>query len=213
VRFVGGFVRPPEMIAAAAGFVLLARRDWRRALLPLALIALNVLTFVLVAGRHGPLEQRYLMVAAGMVLVFAGYAIAQLIVVPAGVDPRERRIARAAGVLLALACVAYSPIDIRRIDDLHDQVNVADAVYGDLRDSVEGCAPATPVHVTDVRLRPFVAYWGDVAPRRVGTEPGATDVVALTGAARELSSRSLPSDPSTSVGAPPFWRIQGCAPQ
>jgi hypothetical protein len=177
------------------------------------LVALNVLTFVLVAGRRGPLEQRYLLVAAGMLLVFAGYAIAQLIATPAGVDPRERRVARAAGIVLALACVVYSPVDVRRLDDLHDQVRVANAVYGDLRDSVEGCTLARRVHVSDVRLRPFVAYWGDIPPGHAGTEPGATNVVALTPVAAELSSRSLPRDPDTSVGATPFWRLEGCAPQ
>jgi hypothetical protein len=123
------------------------------------------------------------------------------------------------GVLLALACVAYAPIDIGRIVDVHDQVRVSDAVYSDLRDAVKGhsvrCQLRGHVHVDDVRLRPFVAYWGAVPLERVDTAPGGTGaVVALDPVARELSSRSLPADPDADLGRPPFWRLDGaCARQ
>jgi hypothetical protein len=207
-RFIGGFARPPEVLAAAVGVVLLARSDWRRGLLPAALIALNVLTFVIVAGRSGPLEQRYLMVAAAMVLVFAGYAITSLLTMPA-----DRRLPRIAGALLALACIAYAPVDVRRIDDLRDQVTVSNAVYSDLRDRVEPCRFSGHVHVADVRLRPQVAYWGEIAPARADTQPGGAAVVPLKPVANELSSRSLPRDPNVRAGSPPFWQLQGCAPQ
>jgi hypothetical protein len=219
-RFIGGFVRPPEMVAAVGGvLLLLLRRDWRRLLLPAALIVLNILTFVVVAGRSGPLEQRYLLVAAGVVLVFAGFAIAQCVTAWSGLaDPRERRIAQAAGIVLALACIAYAPIDVRRIDDLRDQVSVADSVYGELRGVLEkpqaGCLRG-PVQVPNVRLRPFVGYWGEVDEANVGTEPGAhADVEALTPVARELSSRSLPADPDADPGPRPRWRLDVvCTPQ
>ena len=207
-RFVGGFVRPPELAAAAVGLVLAwrARLLWQAAV-PIALAALNVLTFLLVALRHGPLEQRYLLVAAGMVLVFAGHAIGQLF------TSRERPVVRIAGAVLAIACLAYTPIDIRRLDDLHDQVNVADAVYSDLRDRVEACNFAGRVQVPDVRLRPQVAYWADVAPAEVGTESAAARVEPIGPVATELSSRSLPNDPDVSAGTRPFWRLTGCARQ
>lgn len=206
VRFIGGFARPPEVIAAAVGLALAWRAARRRVALPVVIGAVNVLTFVLVAQRGGPLEQRYLLVAAGMVVLFAGYAIA-------AATPR------AAGLVLAVACIAYAPVDIGRIIDLRDQVSVSDAVYSDLRDRVESpdarCALRDHVHVPDVRLRPLVAYWGDVAPRAVGTEPaGSGEVAPLGPVARELSSRSLPSDPDTALGDPPFWHVGGaCARQ
>jgi hypothetical protein len=205
-RFVGGFVRPPELAAAAVGLVLVWRaRLWWQAAVPIALVALNVVTFVLVAARSGPLEQRYLLVAAGMALVFAGFAIAQAF---AAAQPRMVRIA---GAALAIACLAYTPIDIRRLDDLHDQVSVADAVYSDLRDRAEDCDFAGRASVPDVRLRPQVAYWAGVAPADVGTEPAAARVEPVGPVATELSSRSLPSDPGVSAGTPPFWRLTGCA--
>lgn len=207
-RFAGGFARPPEVFAAAVGLVLVWRmRLWRRAAAPLAIAGLNVFTFVLVAGRAGPLEQRYLLVAAGMVLVFAGFAIAQ------AVAATEPRIVRMAGALLVVACIAYAPIDIRRLDDLHDQVKTADVVYSDLRDRVEDCDFSARVQVPDVRLRPQVAYWADVAPARVGTEPAAARAEPIGPVATELSSRSLPRDPDVSPGTPPFWKLAGCARQ
>jgi hypothetical protein len=217
VRFVGGFARVPEVVAAVVGAALLLRSDWKRAALPAALVALNLLTFALVAVRSGPLEQRYLLVAASMVLVFAGYAIAQL--VDAATLPQPgRRVARIAATVLALACLAYVPIDVRRLDDLHDQVATSNSVYSELSDLVRTrrarCLLRSGAHVPDLRLRPVVAYWGEVAPARVDTEPGpGAVVIPLTPVAQELSSRSLPADPDTSPGAPPRWRVAGVCAQ
>jgi hypothetical protein len=176
-----------------------------------------LLTFALVAVRSGPLEQRYLLVAASMVLVFAGYAIAQL--VDAATLPQPgRRVARIAATVLALACLAYVPIDVRRLDDLHDQVATSNSVYSELSDLVRTrrarCLLRSGAHVPDLRLRPVVAYWGEVAPARVDTEPGpGAVVIPLTPVAQELSSRSLPADPDTSPGAPPRWRVAGVCAQ
>ena len=217
VRFVGGFVRAPEAVAAVVGAALLLRSDWRRAALPAALVALNVLTFALVAVRNGPLEQRYLLVAASMVLVIAGYAIAQLAHAATLPGP-GRRVARIGAAVLALACIAYAPIDVRRLDDLHDKVATSNAVYSELSDLVQAprarCLLRSGAHVPDLRLRPVVAYWGEVAPAQVNTGPGpGATVIPLTPAAHELSSRSLPADPDTKPGAPPRWRIAGACAQ
>jgi hypothetical protein len=205
-RFVGGFVRPPELVAAVAGIVLLVRSNWRRGLLPAALLVMNIAAFAIVAERHGPLEQRYLLVATAMLLVFAAYAIA-------------RATPRAVGLVLGVACVAYAPVDIGRLADLRDRVHVAGNVYSDLRDVVGAnatkCALRGHVRVQDVRLRPAVAYWGGIPPARVGTERGTSgDLVALNPVATELSSRSLPKEPDVAVPPPPDWRLSGpCARQ
>jgi hypothetical protein len=243
-RFIGGFVMPPAMVAAIAGALLLARAAPRRAMLPAVLIGLNVFTFVLVATRKGPLEQRYLLVAIGMVVLLAGYAIAQVREIAADRRVRLARMAaavpgtprvpgipnprsvtrmataiRIGAAVLAAACIAYAPVDIRRIDDLRDQVSVSDAVYSNLRDLVQApgasCALRGHVHVPDVRLRPQIAYWGDVAPKQVGTEAGGTGALEPRSAvAVELSSRSLPRDPDVRLGRAPFWRLErSCARQ
>jgi len=139
--------------------------------------------------------------------VFAGFAIAQAFSVA------QPRMVRIAGAVLAIACLAYTPIDVRRLDDLHDQVDVADSVYSDLRDQVEDCDFAGRVQVPDVRLRPQIAYWADVDPADVGTDSAGASVEPVGPVAKELSSRSLPSDPDVSAGTPPFWRLAGCARQ
>jgi hypothetical protein len=183
---------------------------WRLATIPVALIVLNVLAFAIVAQRGGPIEQRYLLVAAGTLLVFAAYAVSQA---------QRPRFVRAAGIALALACIAYAPFDIGRIVDVRDQVHVSDDVYTDLRSAVQApatrCALRGHVHVDDVRLRPFIAYWAAVPLRRIDTNPGGSGaVVPLDPVARELSSRSLPANPDASTKAPPLWRVEGaCARQ
>jgi hypothetical protein len=215
-RYIGGFLRPPELVAAAVGAALLAWRDRRRLALPAAAFVLNIATFTIVAARSGPLEQRYLLPATALLVLLAAYAIAL-----AWKDARpaaDRRI-RFVGIVLALACIAYAPIDIGRIVDVRDQVRASDAVYEDLRDVVEAdatrCALRGHVHVDDIRLRPFVAWWGEIPPERVGLDPaGSGAVVALTPLARELSSRSLPSDPDADPGPAPRWRLDApCARQ
>jgi len=206
-RFVGGFVRPPELVAAVVGAVMLLRAGWRKAALPAALLVLNVVAFTIVAERGGPIEQRYLLVAAAMVLLSAAYAIA---------DGRPRVV----GIILALACLAYVPVDVGRIVDLRNQVRTADSVYSELRDLLEApsarCALRGRVQVKDVRLRPFVAYWGKIPPERVDFGPGGTGaVIALDPLAIELSSRSLPKATSGNSNADhPHWRLAGaCARQ
>jgi hypothetical protein len=220
-RFVGGFARPPELVAAVAGLAF----AWRRSALPIALIVLNALAFAIVAAGNGPLEQRYLLVASAMVLVLAGSAVAQALGAPhpAGAPhPRAsaaRGPARIAGAACALACVAYAPVDIGRLADLRDQVRVSNRVYSDLRDVVQDpatrCTLRGRVHVDDVRLRPFVAYWGAIPEQRVDTGPAGTGtLVALDPVARELSSRSLPASPDARPKSPPLWRLDGpCARQ
>jgi hypothetical protein len=227
-RYVGGFVRPPEAVAAAAGMALAFWRRDRRALIPAALLVLNVVTFVLVALTKGPLEQRYLVVAAGAALAFAGYAI----VAPWAARAGERSALRVAAAVLALACIAYAPIDARRIRDLHRQVAVAWTVDRELRDVVRApvarCALRGHVHVADVRLRPFLAYWTATPEQRIGTEPGGTgELVATDSVAAELTSRSLPDHVQRTPLRPPAvapglrvlsassaWRLSGrCAQQ
>jgi hypothetical protein len=230
VRYIGGFVRPPEVVAAVVGGLLVLRADWRRSLIPVALFVLNVLAFAIVAERNGPIEQRYLLVASAALLLFAGYAIAQVwdraaaarsaaSASPADADVGAARVARIAGIVVAVACIAYAPIDIGRLIDVRDQVRVSDRVYSDLRDVVQDpatrCTLSDHVHVDDVRLRPFVAYWGAIEEDRIDTDPGGSGtLVALDPVARELSSRSLPSDPDAKPKSPSLWRLDGpCARQ
>jgi hypothetical protein len=86
-------------------------------------------------------------------------------------------------------------VDVDRIGDLRTQLQRADVAYDVLRDGVQGTPcirSAGHIGVPDVRLRPFVAYWADVPPKRIDTAEGGARIEPATPLARELSSRSLP---------------------
>ncbi len=212
-RFVGGFVRPPEAIAGAAGVAVALWRVRERplVLVPLGVLVLNVLGFLWAARSGGALEQRYLFPAAVMLLLFAAYfALGWVEDVPL------RAAWRVAGVVCLVAFVAYSPVDVDRLADLRSRVQAADVSYSALRDAVRPEAGACrELHVPDARLRPFVAYWAGLPLDRVSFDPGSGDgaVEATSEIARQLSSRSLPEDTSGG-GTPGGWRLTGpCARQ
>lgn len=213
-RYVGGFTRPPEAVAAAVaiGFGLWMRN--RRIWLPLALLALNAAAFFLVAFRNGPLEQRYLVFGSAAALVLAGWAIAGSRTDPrAAPDRRAPRAARPVAIVLALACAAYAPIDIDRLRDLHGQVETSTAAHSELRDLIgeagAACIRASGLQLPDVRLRPSIAYWEDIPLDRIGTDPAPTQLSATTAVTRDLTSRSLPTGPGSAAGG---WRLDGiCA--
>jgi hypothetical protein len=231
-RFLGGFLRPPEAVAAAAGaaIALVRIRERPLALVPLGIVAINVAGFVLIAWSGGALEQRYLFPAAAMLVLLAGYAALGWLHDPA---PRARRPAwRNAGLVGAVAFLAYAPVDLGRLDDLRTRVMAADSSYSDLRDVVRGaaarCALSGRVHISNARLRPFVAYWGAIPLERVYTDPPTSgDIQATDSIAQQVSSRSLPSDTRVGpVAVPPppagfqlvtqrdGWRLEGrCARQ
>jgi hypothetical protein len=206
-RFLGGFVRPPEAIAAVLGAAIALARFRERPLLlvPLGVLAINVLGFLLVAKFGGPLEQRYLFPAAAIAIVLAAYSALGWLVDPAR---RLRPAWRGAGMLCAIAFVAYLPVDANRLHDLRSGVVAADESYSDLRDVVRApaarCALVARVRIPNVRLRPFVAYWGRVPLGRVSytDPPAAGQIQATSSLARELSSRSLPSQTSDGPLAP-----------
>lgn len=207
VRDLGGFLRPPAVLAGLFGAIAALALVRGRAVLPIALGVLNGVAFFIVAAGGGPLEQRYLFPAAAMLALFAALSAATL--------ARDSSLGlgwRVPALLGALALVAYLPVDVDRLRDLRAQVRAADESQTELRQAVERCGKPGRVHVPDVRLRPFVAYWGDIAPERVGTEPDGVSVEPLDPVARELVSRSLPRT-TDGNGPAESWRIHGCPGQ
>jgi hypothetical protein len=139
---------------------------------------------------------------------------------------------RTAGVVCAVAFLAYSPVDFDRLQDLRTRAMAADSSYSALRNLVRSdaarCALGGRVHIPNARLRPFVAYWGGVPLERVYIDPPTTgDIEATDSIAQQVSSRSLPSDTRMGpiAGPPPpagfrvatqqgGWRLAGrCARQ
>jgi hypothetical protein len=139
---------------------------------------------------------------------------------------------RTAGVVCAVAFLAYSPVDFDRLQDLRTRAMAADSSYSALHNLVRSdaarCALGGHVHIPNARLRPFVAYWGGVPLERVYIDPPTTgDIEATDSIAQQVSSRSLPSDTRIGpiAGPPPpagfrvatqqgGWRLAGrCARQ
>ena len=79
-------LKPPLAIVGAAGVALvLARRRWREAQIPLALLALGVATFglVVLGGVSGQVP-RYAAIAGVALLLFAGHLVSELLLPRAG---------------------------------------------------------------------------------------------------------------------------------
>ena len=214
-RFLGGFVRPPEAVAAALGVVLalVQVRERPRVLVPLGVLAISVLGFTLIAQQGGALEQRYLFPASAMLVLFAAYAALGWL---GDQPPRLQPVARAVGVLCALAFLAYAVVDLDRLHDLRTRVVAANGAYSALRDVVQRpddrCAFAGVVHIPDARLRPFVAYWAPAPLARVSLNPAQTgEIRATSPLAVAVSSKSLPDD---GVKGPGTWLLDApCARQ
>jgi hypothetical protein len=172
---------------------------------PLGILAINVAGFALIAWRGGALEQRYLFPAAVMLVLLAAYAALGWLTDP---PPHRRPACRVAGLVFAVAFLAYFPVDVARLHDLRTRVMAADSTYSDLRDLVRRdsaqCALAGRVRISNARLRPFVAYWGGIPLVRVYTDaPSTGDIQATDSLAQQMTSRSLPSDTRSAVVSPP----------
>lgn len=214
VRFLGGFVRPPEAIAAAGGIAIAIARIRERPLVfvPLGVLAIDVLGFLWIARSGGALEQRYLFPAAVMLALFAAYfALGWIGDAPARMRPAWR----VAGVAGLVAFVAYSPVDADRLADLRARVRAADVSYSALREVVRHEVKACPhVRIPDPRLRPFVAYWASVPLERVSTDaPSTVSIKATDPIASQITRRSLPEH-TDGAGRPGGWLVTGdCAQQ
>ncbi len=79
---LGDLARPPIAAAGLLGVgVVLWRLGWRRVMVPLAPLAAGAAGFILVGALGLPLLQRYLLVPAALLCVFAGVAAAAILAV------------------------------------------------------------------------------------------------------------------------------------
>lgn len=211
---LGGFLQAPALALAAAGLAAAARWLPRRAALPVALGALNVVAFLVLAAAGQPLEQRYLFLAATMGALLAGVAALGFTALPP--DHRARRGWRVGGTLALVALVAVSlPLDGGRAGDLRADVRLGAELQGDLRTLLESDAAGGGLVFTQTaRPLPFVAYWTDRRPAAVRSPaprapvPGVL-VVPATPHAAELLSKGIPDAdgaPPPPPAPPPGWR-------
>ena len=189
-------LKPPLVLVGAAGVALvLARRRWREAQIPLAVLALGVATFglVVLGGVSGQVP-RYAAIAGVALLLFAGHLVSELLRPRAGAMPRAARIA-AVALILAGAAYTASRLHPKSVTSLmafrHDVEDDLDAVlHGDAVRAARRCGPvAVPTH----KLVPVVRWQLDVPKDDVvaRNDPGAASFGAPGAVLLERTKRLI----------------------
>lgn len=173
VSFLVDTLRPPAFLAALAGLglVVLVRPPVRPVVhalhVPLGLLAAGILTFVATGVAGLSILPRYLTVPAIVLLLFAGFALAGWVSLPAGAASRRPWTAGVA--VLAVAGVAFAIVRVDVVERLFAELRFVRGVHDDLVAALEDpavrrdlrCGPLT---FPNYRLVPD-ARWILDAPR------------------------------------------------
>ncbi len=159
LRFVAELTKPPVFVAALGGIVLAWRMARERVLVPATLLAWGTATFLLVSLRGFSVINRYVLVAALVLMLFAAFAIAGWSRLPRG--HRAIRPWAAGALLVVLAGVVYTattfnPAYVNRELKLRDSVrrDLIGALESPQVAAARACGPiSVPNHklVADVR--------------------------------------------------------------
>lgn len=175
LRFLGELVKPPVLALGVAGLVLAWRmvRERERLLVPAALLAWGVATFLLVSLRGFSVINRYLVVAAVALLLFAAFAAVGFTRLPAGHRARRPWALGAVGIVLlgvVYTALNFSPAYIDRELALRESVrrDLAGLIAAPRVRAARGCGPIT---VPNHKLIPDVRWL---------SRGGADDVLART---------------------------------
>ena len=172
VTFLADALRPPVVLAALGGLALsLWRRAGNAVHVPLALLGAGTLAFALTGVANLPILPRYLTVPAVALTVYAGYAIAGWVTLPAA--DRVRRpwavavaalaVLGAGFVVTRLSVVGRLTGELRFIRGTHDdlQAILADPAVARAR----ACGPVT---LPNYRLVPDTRWILDAPRGQVG---------------------------------------------
>jgi hypothetical protein len=216
VRFLADALRPPVLLAALGGLALAAwRREGRSPHVPIALLGCGVLAFVAAGVAGLSLLPRYLTIPAVALTIYAGYAAAGWLSLPAG--SRLRR--RWAGGLAVLALVGAGFVVARAsvVDRFVAELRYIRSTHGDLtailaEPAVLAGRACGPVTLPNYRLVPDTRWILDAGPTDVGARSAKrrTAGVALFYADRKSLRRFGFADgtsPSTNAPDPGFQRL------
>lgn len=212
VTFLAETVRPPVALLGVVGLALSVRA---RAVVPLALVAAGVATFVAAGVLGLSILPRYLTVPAVALCVLAGYALAGFTTLEPG-DLRRRwaRVSAAAAVAgvagLALVAPSIGPVreEVRFLRDSHD------ALVSLLDDpQVRAGLRCGPLSFPNYRLVPD-ARWhlgaaADVRARSDRRPAAGVAVFALTPKGLRRFGFADGASPTTNVPDPGFERLTG----
>jgi hypothetical protein len=159
LRFVSELTKPPVFVAALGGIMLAWRMARERLLVPATLLAWGIGTFLLVSLRGFSVINRYVLVAALALMLFAAFAIAGWSRLPRGHRARRPWMAGALLVIaggVAFTATTFNPRYVNRELRLRDSVrrDLAGALRSPQVRAARACGPiSVPNHklVADVR--------------------------------------------------------------
>jgi hypothetical protein len=190
LRFLGELVKPPVLALGVAGLVLAWRmvRERERLLVPATLLAWGIGTFLLVSLRGFSVINRYLVVAAVALLLFAAFAAVGFTRLPAGHRaPRPWAVGALAVVLAGVVYTAmnFNPAYIDRELALRESVrrDLAGLISSPEVRAARVCGPiSVPNHklVPDVRWLAHAGA-GDVLARTVQMPARGVAILVIGG--------------------------------
>ena len=173
LRYLAELTKPPVFVAALAGIVLAWRMARERFFVPVVLLAWGTMTFLLISLRGFSVINRYVLVSALALMLFASFALAGWSRLPRG----HRMIRPWAGGALLVVIVglvytatSFNPGYVDRELKLRDRVR-QDLIAALASPRVEAARACGPISVPNHKL---------VADVRWLAEAGADGVVART---------------------------------
>jgi hypothetical protein len=207
-RRIGEILRPPVLAGAALGGVLSLLWLRRRALVGAAAGVLAVVVFAAFATLGLPINTRYAFLAAAILCVFCGAGVFGW--TRLGHEDPRRRWWLAAGVLVLLALLAYTPAQYRSADRELDKLARQQGIEGDLLALVSDRAITLrcgPVGVPNHAPIPLLALYLKTSPANIRSAQigSISSGDYLDPASMEVEADYVldPHDPHQAVNVPP----------
>lgn len=167
-RRIGEILRPPVLVGAALGGVLSLWWLRRRAMPGAIAGVLAVLVFVAVAVAGLPINTRYAFLTSAILCVFCGAGVFGWTRLPA--DDRRRRPWIAAGALVLVGLIAFTPSQIRsahrEMGKLDNQRSIQDDLLALVGDGVVNLH-CGPIGVPNHAPVPLLALYLHASPARI----------------------------------------------
>jgi hypothetical protein len=219
-NFLKELVKPPVLLAGAAGILLGLWLCPRRIVMPAVLLITGLGTFFAIGAAGLAVIDRYLLPVAAAICIFAGFAAAGFTILRPGAG-RTAWIAAASVVVIAAA--AFTATRTLQLEGFRSEVAFRTDAYDSLRDALDsepvqsaldsGCAPvSTPTH----KLLPEVRWALDLPESGVVSRSDADErdrtrrgiaIYALGRRTMEREGFDPAADPRTEIPPDGFTRL------